>query len=653
MSTKSSDLNKPVFFSSVALIFMITILGAVIPDKIQEVFGGLQGWLNTSASWMYILSVAIALIFCVGITVSRFGSIKLGPDHSVPDHSYGAWVAMLFSAGMGIGLLFFGVAEPVMHFLSPPVGEAQSIEAAREAMNITFFHWGLHAWGVYALLALCLAYFSYRHDLPLLPRSIVYPILGKRIMGPIGHAIDTFAVVGTMFGVATSLGFGITQINAGLSYLTGLPQSVEVQFGLIAVVTLAATASVVLGLEGGIKKLSNFNMFLAIALLAVVIIAGPTVHILNSFVQNVGTYFGSIVPKTFNLYSYDPKEEWIGGWTLLYWGWWVSWSPFVGMFIARISRGRTIKEFMTGVLFIPAGFTFLWMSAFGNTAINAIMNEGASGFAATVSENVPVALFKFFELLPMSSVLSILGVLLVATFFVTSSDSGSLVIDTLTSGGAKEPPVWQRIFWAVTEGLVAAALLYAGGLSSLQTMAITSAFPLMLLILTAAVCLFKELKRDHALSEAVSEHSSTVQFKKAEVHWKDHLKSLTKAPSREEVKAFMEETVKPAFIELSSEINKEGVRAEVESGEDEAQLTILKDELVDFVYSIKVREFVAPEFLSSKQGGQLYRAEVFLAQGGQQYNIFGYNQEQVIGDVLHQYEKHLQFLHLTHGELNN
>lgn len=651
MQEAKSTLNKPVFTGSVIFILIITIFGAAAPETIQTVFGGVQGWLNRSASWLYILSVAVALLFCVVIMFSRYGSIKLGPDHSTPDFSFPSWIAMLFSAGMGIGLLFFGVAEPVMHFLAPPMGDPGSVEAARQAMNITFFHWGLHAWGVYALLALCLAYFSFRHDLPLLPRSIVYPILGKRIFGPLGHAIDIFAVVGTMFGVATSLGFGITQINSGLAYLVGLPESIEVQFALIALITLAATVSVVLGLEGGIKKLSNLNMFLAIGLLLVVILVGPTTLILNSFVQNVGEYFGGIVSKTFNLYSYDPKEEWIGGWTLLYWGWWVSWCPFVGMFIARISRGRTIKEFIASVLFVPAGITFLWMTAFGNTAIDAIMNKGHAAFGEAVSANTSVALFKFFELLPMSSILSVLGVLLVTTFFITSSDSGSLVIDTLTSGGAEEPPVWQRVFWAVAEGVVAATLLYAGGLSSLQTMAITSAFPLMLLLLAAAYCLMKELRKDYALSSVVGEHMGSVQYKQTAVDWRERLEALAKNPTMEEGRSFLTKEVVPAFEELSAEMEKRGLEVQTEFHEKESGLIILKNKVPDFVYAIKLKEYEASTYLDEGSSGKICRAEVFLSQGGRQYEVYGFTQEQIIGDVLQQYEKHLQFLRMTHEEL--
>lgn len=644
MNSDDSSLNKPVFFSSITIIFIVTILGAIIPEQIGEFFASVKSWLNSSLSWFYMLTVGAALIFCLYLMFSRYGDIKLGPDHSTPDYGYGSWLAMLFSAGMGIGLLFFGVAEPVMHLVSPPSATPESIEAAREAMSITFFHWGLHAWGIYALLAISLAYFSYRHGLPLLPRSIVYPIFKDKIFGPVGHVIDTFAVVGTMFGVATSLGFGVTQVNSGLSYLTGMPESIGVQFILIAIITSFATISVVLGLDGGIKKISNLNMILAVGLLLTVLIVGPTSHIFNSFTQNIGIYLGGIVKKTFNLYSYDPKEKWIGGWTLLYWGWWVSWCPFVGMFIARISRGRTIREFLVSVLFVPTGFTFAWMTVFGNTAIDAILHKGASDFAVSVAENVPVSLFKFFELLPGSTFLSILGILLVTTFFVTSSDSGSLVIDTLTSGGAEEPPVWQRIFWAVTEGVVAAVLLYAGGLESLQAMTISSAFPIMIILIIASYCLLKELRDDYDLKEAVGQSRHDIFVRKPHANWKERLHTILDHPKSDEVKSFLNGTVKSAFEILETEFEKNDLKVEISSEEKKISFTVFKDECVDFIYEVRKVEYILPENIQTQDREKLCLAEVFLAQGGANYSIYDFNEEQIIGDVVEQYDKHLQFL---------
>src|SRR5690606_34326311 len=335
MEASSSSLNRPVFFGSALLILALVLYSVLLPEHAQEQFAWLQSWIIDKASWFYVLTVALILICCVFLAVSRYGDLKLGPDHSQPEYRNTTWFAMLFSAGMGIGLMFFGVAEPLMHFTAPPVGEAGTAQAAREAMKLTFFHWGLHAWAIYAIVALILAFFCFRHDLPLTLRSALYPLIGERIHGPIGHAVDTFAILGTVFGVATSLGYGVLQINSGFHHLFGLPVSTPVQIGLIAAICALATLSVASGLNKGIRILSEINLSLAVLLLLFVLAMGPTVFLLKTFVQNSGAYLSEIVSKTFNLYAYQPTD-WIGGWTLLYWGWWLSWSPFVGLFIARI-----------------------------------------------------------------------------------------------------------------------------------------------------------------------------------------------------------------------------------------------------------------------------------------------------------------------------
>ncbi|WP_087016463.1 BCCT family transporter [Thaumasiovibrio subtropicus] len=650
----STDLNKPVFFSSVFIIALLVIFGVSMPAELEANFSILQKWLINNASWFYLAAVAIFFVFLIGVMCSRLGDIKLGPDHAEPEYSLGAWFAMLFSAGMGIGLVFYGVSEPVMHTMWPPVGEAFSAEAAQQALKITFFHWGISAWAVYALVALSLAYFSYRHKLPLLPRSALYPLIGDRIYGVIGHAVDAFCVIGTLFGVATSLGFGVMQVNAGFNYLFGLEVSSGVQMGLIVVITLFATISVVLGLDNGIKQLSKVNMVLAGALLIVVIVAGPTALIMQMFVQNTGAYLSDLVTMTFNLYAYDPKEEWIGGWTIFYWGWWISWSPFVGMFIARVSRGRTIREFLVGVLLIPSSFCFLWFTAFGNTAIDAIINKGMTSLSETVANDVPAALFQFFELMPMSTVLSVIGVVLIITFFVSSSDSGSLVIDTLTSGGAAEPPVWQRVFWASTEGVVAAALLWAGGLAALQTMTIVSAFPITVMLLAFCYSLFKALRHDYLLMNSVQTHNTAVQYAKANVSWQSRISALVSHPDRGEATSFITDTVQPALIDLANEMQANGLNASIEKlSEQRVRLVVRKDEAEDFAYGIRLQQFVVPCYANDEETEsqeEYYRAEVYLLQGGQQYDVLGYTKEQIIADALTQYERHLHFLHLAVSE---
>lgn len=647
----NSSLNKNVFFSSFIFILILTIIASIWPDVLGEYFKTLQTWVVGKTGWIYVLFVGTVLFLCLWLMTSRMGDIKLGPDHIEADYGNLSWFAMLFSAGMGIGLMFYGVAEPIMHFSAPPIGTANSLESAKEAMKITFFHWGLHAWAVYAFLAVVLAYFCYRKDLPLLPRSTFYPFIGEKIHGKIGDAIDTFSIIGTMFGVATSLGLGVTQVNAGLNYLFGIEQSILNQVLLIGGITTLATISVVLGLDGGIKKLSNINVILAALLMGAILLMGNTVELLQAYVQNTGAYLSDIIYKTFNLYAYEKKEKWIGGWTLLYWAWWISWSPFVGMFIARISRGRTIRQFMAGVLFVPAGFTFLWMTIMGNSSLNLLLNQGAAELSNAVNSNVAIALFKFFEYFPFSNILSILGVLLIVTFFVSSSDSGSLVIDTLASGGVAEPPVWQRIFWAVTEGVVAATLLMAGGLDALQTMTILSAFPLIIIFVIGGYGFLKSLKADYELMKVVQNHNTVVQYSQASSDWKERLDSLIAHPEKGEAKKFLKEIAQPAFNELRDELLDKGLEVDLSrSGEDSITLAIKNEDVEDFLYSIKLRTFEVPDYAPEEKNTYV-RAEVFLLNGGQDYDVYGYNQEQIVADFITQYEKHFHFLHVKNSEV--
>ena len=468
----------PVFYPSAGLILVLVALSFIAPKETEALFRAAQNWVAADAGWFTVLSVAGFLVFVVGVAISNFGKLKLGPDYSTPDYNYVTWLSMLFAAGMGIGLMFFGVAEPVMHYAAPPEGAPATMNAAQQAMRITFFHWGIHAWAVYAVVALSLAYFAYRHDLPLRIRSCLYPLIGERIHGPLGHAVDTFAVLGTIFGLATSLGLGVIQINSGLNYLLKIDVTLMTQIILIIVISLIATASVVTGLDKGVRRLSELNMILAAVLMLFVLATGPTVYLLQTLVQNTGMYISRVFEMTFNLYAYQSSNnDWIGGWTLFYWGWWIAWSPFVGMFIARISRGRTVREFVVSVLFVPLGFTFMWMTFYGNTALHMIMVGGMESLVQAVSADSSVALFKFLEQLPLPALTSTLATLLVVFFFVTSSDSGSLVIDMLTSEGEEMSPVWQRIFWALLSGVIAIALLIAGGLKSLQAATIASALP--------------------------------------------------------------------------------------------------------------------------------------------------------------------------------
>jgi len=487
---------KPVFFPAAGLTALVVILTVLSPKLAGSIFNSINSWIIETAGWFYALSVSALLIICLFLAFSSLGQVRLGPDHSKPDYSYASWFAMLFSAGMGIGLLFFGVAEPIMHYAAPPQGEPKTWQSARSAMEITFFHWGLHAWAIYVVVGMALAYFSFRCGLPLTIRSALYPVIGDRIYGPIGHVVDIFAVLGTLFGVATSLGFGASQINAGLAYRFDLPTGISIQVALIVLLTGLATFSVVSGLDKGIKRLSELNIVLACALLICVIAAGPSLLIFNSYVENIGNYLQAMFHRSLDLRVYEEDDGWLGAWTIFYWGWWVSWSPFVGMFIARISRGRTVREFVLGVLLVPSLVSFLWFTAFGNSALFLELAGDGAGIAVAVSENMPVALFKFLENLPLSEITSLIAIILIITFFVTSSDSGSLVMNIITAGGETNTAVWQRVFWAVSIGLVAAILLLAGGLGALQTATVASALPFTVVILFATFGLVRALRAE-------------------------------------------------------------------------------------------------------------------------------------------------------------
>ncbi len=487
------ELSPGVFFPAIIITGLFLIFGVFFVEQAEQVFDAVQGVIVDYFGWFYIISVAFFLIFVVALFFSPWGSIRLGEDDSEPEYSYFSWFAMLFSAGMGIGLVFWAVAEPMFYYLDSPTVESETVEAASEAMRLTFFHWGMHAWAIYIVVGLSLAYFSFRKGLPLSIRSAFHPLLGDRIHGPIGHTIDVLAIFGTIFGVATSLGLGVMQVAAGIDYLfgLGLEDATGLQLGLIAIITLIATGSVVAGLDKGIRRLSNFNMTVAVILVLFVFAVGPTVFILNNWVENTGNYLSSIVETTFWIDAWG-DGEWHGTWTLFYWGWWIAWSPFVGMFIARVSRGRTIREFIGGVLLVPVAFTTFWLTTFGNSGLyRELFGEG--GIAGIGAEEMLFALLQGF---PLSAVTSILAMIVIIAFFVTSSDSGSLVIDMLASGGNPDPPKVQRVFWALLEGAVAGVLLWAGGLGALQTAAIATGLPFAAVLVVMCISLLKALRTE-------------------------------------------------------------------------------------------------------------------------------------------------------------
>lgn len=518
--------SKPVFITSALLIVGFIIFGAFFTETAGTLFTFLQNFITDKFGWMFTILMNLALIFCIYLAASRYGDIRLGQQTEKPEYSLFSWIGMLFSAGIGIGLVYWGTAEPLYHYMAPPLGEPETIEAAKQAMSISFLHWGLHAWAIYTIVALSLAYFHFRRGLPLSIRSTLYPILGEKIYGRWGHTVDILAVFGTMFGVVTSLGLGVMQINSGLENLFGIPNNLTVQFITIAFVTALACGSLMLGLDKGIKRLSDINMGFTGILLAFMVILGPTLFILDSFLENIGNYVVNLIPLSTWGESYS-NTDWQSSWTMFYWAWWVSWAPFVGVFIARISRGRTIREFVLGVLLIPMVLLFFWFTAFGGVAIHMELLAGLDptlanpGLVEAVQQDMGNAIFRLVEYYPFTKPITLLIVVMIILWFVTSSDSASFVIDMLTAGGDTNPPKIQRLFWAITEGLIAAILLAAGGLGALQAAAIVAGLPFALVIFLMMYALHRGLGRDrlilyraqqHFITEESADHNSANEF---------------------------------------------------------------------------------------------------------------------------------------------
>jgi betaine/carnitine transporter, BCCT family len=501
------DIHNPVFAVSGLVIVAFVIVTLAFQTSLGPQFDALRSFLTASLDWFFLTAANIFVLLCLALIVTPLGKVRLGGRDATPDYGYIGWFSMLFAAGMGIGLMFFGVLEPVYHMaISEPLGVPapfdadgnlipENVAAARAmGMASTIFHWGLHPWAIYAIVALALALFSYNKGLPLTIRSMFYPIFGERIWGWPGHVIDILAVFATLFGLATSLGFGAEQANAGLGHVFGIETSVNTQILLIAGITAVALISVLRGLDGGVKVLSEINMALAALLLLFVIVAGPTLAILGGFFQNLFDYGREVIPLSNPVGRED--DGFRQGWTSFYWAWWISWSPFVGMFIARVSRGRTVREFIICVLLIPSVVSVLWMTAFGGTAIDQVLTLGDESAvkAYVIDGYVPeLSLFGMLSDLPFAQITSIIGIVLVIVFFVTSSDSGSLVIDTITAGGKVNAPVSQRVFWCTFEGLVAIALLLGGGLGALQAMAVSTGFPFAVVLLLGCYAIVRGL----------------------------------------------------------------------------------------------------------------------------------------------------------------
>ena len=661
-ATQTLTLNKTVFLGAAIISILLIVWTIAFPAFSEGLLGSAMSWVSNNFGWYYMLVVAAYSIFSLFIGISRYGDIRLGQDHEKPQFPFLAWSAMLFSAGIGIDLLFFGASEPLMHYLTPHAGiDPASAEAMRQAVPQAFLHWGLHGWGIYALIGMALAYFAYRKNMPLALRSALTPIFGERLIkGWLGDSVDTFGVVCTLLGIATSLGIGVLQANAGLTHVFGIESSKTVQTIIIVSVVAAAAISAMTGVEKGVRRLSEFNMLTATLLLIAILVMGNTVYLFNTFTQNVGEYFQTIVYKTFDVYAYDGEAgaEWKSWWTVFFWAWWVAWAPFVGLFIARISRGRTLREFVFGVMFIPLGFIFAWFSIFGNSAIDLVAN-GATELGETAVNNAAMGMFALFEHYPYSDVLSFAGVIIGLIFFITSADSGALVLANLSSRGLNndaDAPIWLRLFWAAATGMITLGLLFAGGFSSLQSVSVIAGLPFSIILVLYMISMWKCLKEEgHKRKASTIDTANVLNGGK---NWKARLQRIVSFPDHAQVQRFVQAVVLPAMQEVDAELQAQGLITSLSTHEVGAGGTDQLEGLSfrachgnedDFIYDVYIIKAERPSFTlntAAKQVEHYYRAEVFLSEGSQEYDLVGYSKEQVLLDILNQYERHMQYLHL-------
>ena len=659
-SEKPRDqLNKVVFFTSAGLILAFTLMTIFFTDLSGKWISLTLNWVSATFGWYYMLAATLYIVFVVFIACSRFGSIKLGPEQSKPEFSMMSWAAMLFAAGIGIDLMFFSVAEPVTQYMLPPEGNGQTLEAARQAMTWTLFHYGLTGWAMYALMGIALGYFSYRYNLPLTIRSALYPIFGKRINGPIGHSVDIAAVVGTIFGIATTLGIGVVQLNYGLKVLFHIPDNLTVQAALILLSVVMATVSVTSGVNKGIRILSELNVLLALGLILFLLFFGNTEFLLNALVLNIGDYINRFMGMTLNTFAFDRPTEWMNSWTLFFWAWWVAWSPFVGLFLARISRGRTIRQFVLGTLIIPFVFTLLWLSIFGNSALYQILH-GNLDFANEVISHPERGVYSLLAQYPgftlSASVATITGLL----FYVTSADSGSLVLGNFTSKLAdinNDAPNWLRIFWSVTIGVLTLGMLMTDGVSALQNTTVIMGLPFSFVIFFIMAGLYKSLRlEDYRRASNQQSLAPLPATSDAALNWKQRLTRVMNYPGTTHTQKMMDTVCRPAMQEVAQELELRGAKVtftEHEPEEDEKinhlELQVALGEEQNFIYQIWPVRYAVPAFTYRARAGKsnYYRLETFLLEGTQGNDLMDFTKHQVINDILDQYERHLNFLHIN------
>lgn len=655
----TDSLNKVVFFLSATLILLFSLVTILFNDQANQLITQILNWVSRTFSWYYLLAATLYLVFVLFIALSRYGDIKLGPKHSKPEFSLLSWSAMLFSAGIGIDLMFFSVAEPLSHYMNPPVGEGQTFEAARQSMVWTLFHYGLTGWSMYALVGVALGYFSYRYNLPLTIRSALYPIFGKRVNGWIGHSVDTAAVLGTIFGIATTCGIGVVQLNYGLHVLFDVPENLLIQSALIAVAVIITVISVTSGVNKGLRILSEVNIYVSIGLLLFILVMGNTEFLLAALIQNFGDYISQFPQLSLTSFPFQQPKEWMNSWTLFFWAWWIAWSPFVGLFLARISRGRTIREFVAGTLIIPLLFTLTWLSIFGNSALHSVIFDGNTQLATTVLANPAHGFYDLLAQYPwfpfLAGVATITGLL----FYVTSADSGALVLGNFTtkfSNIEHDSPRWLSVFWALAIGLLTLAMLMANGVTALQNTTIIMGLPFSFVIFFVIAGLYKSLRLEDFRQASTSMNAAPVVGNVDIFNWKKRLSRVMLHANLSQTRQMLEQVCKPAMHAVATEFINKGIQVDLaeKALDDEPELshldlTIQLDEEENFVYQIWPIRYDTPNFSSrgKRTKKYYYRLETYLFEGSQGNDLVGYSKEQVINNILDKYERHLMFLHIN------
>lgn len=645
-----TTLSKGVVIPSLVFIIGICLLSAVFPELTESLLNTIKDFIFVNLNYVYVWSVTIFVLFLLYLMFSKYGDIRLGRNDSKPDYSFFSWISMLFAAGMGIGLMYFSVAEPMQHYSDAVFAGESAVQRAKNAQLYTFFHWGIHAWAIYGIVGLSLAYFAYRYRLPLSLRSCLYPLLKDRIKGRWGNVIDIFALCSTFFGITTTLGFGVVQINSGLETLGVLPgNSFLYQVIIVTVLVSISVASAVSGVDKGVKLLSNINIVSVLVLLLFVVILGPTVYLIGSFTEGIGGYINNFFSLTFNTHIYEENMlPWFYDWTILYWAWWISWSPYVGLFIAKISKGRTIREFIAAVLIIPTLFNFIWMSVFGNSAIWFDTNI-ADGALGRLASDPDALMFRFLEYLPLTEIVSFVVIAIIIIFFVTSADSGMFVMNSIATKNARISPKWQTIGWGVLLAILALMLLNAGGLVALQSMTLITALPFSVIMLLFIISLVKALSIDQSYYER-DFSVSTIPWSGSS--WKERLKQIVSFNDNKTTSRYIGTTVKEAFTELQQEFAKNNIEAKINAYADpqRIEIEIPYDVVNNFVYGVKSEAKVVSDYLLEEdnlpdvEDKRVFFPKSYFGDDREGYDVQLFTKNELISDVLKHYERFIEII---------